>query len=265
VFDYIPIATYGVGVPGMVSWAGEGAADPTASVVGGKTSLKQVEVEPAASLRALLEKPDGTVATWTSIQVANAKLPGAAKDIVAGAATSSIDATGLFPFLDGFGVYAGTCAKNSPAAWQANYFQTAGKGFVTLNPGDVFKTVNVQMGVLNVNVKNSSSTPANMSGALVVVRSRDTGSGCNQDLWIAQGNTNASGNASFVLPFGTYRVCTSGIPTGTTTRFVQTSGTSGSNQDPRVRPPSNLTYQANLQIPNSGSSGACSTVADLSP
>ena len=60
VFDYIPVATYGVAVPGMVTWAGEGAPDPTATVVGGKTSLKAVEVEPPASLRALLEKPDGT-------------------------------------------------------------------------------------------------------------------------------------------------------------------------------------------------------------
>ena len=64
VFDYIPIGTYAVGVPGMVTWAGTGAPDPTAVVVGGKTSLKAVEVEPPASLRALLEQPNGTLATW---------------------------------------------------------------------------------------------------------------------------------------------------------------------------------------------------------
>ena len=156
VFDYIPVATYAVGVPGMVPWAGEGSADPTATVVGGKTSLKQVEVEPPASLRAIFEKPDGTSAVWNSIEVANAKLPGGAKDFSVATATTSIDGTGLFPFLDGVGVYAGTCQRNNPASWQSNYFSTSGKGYVVLAPGDVLKTVRVQMGVLNVNVKNSS-------------------------------------------------------------------------------------------------------------
>ncbi len=157
VFDYIPVAVYGVAVPGMVTWAGEGAPNSTATVVGGKTSLKQVEVEPPASLRALLEKPDGSLATWNSIQVANAKLPGGAKSFTVPTATTSIDGTGLFPFLDGFGVYAGTCSRNNPAFHQSNYFQTSGKGYVILNPGDVLTQVHVQMGVLNVNVKNSTA------------------------------------------------------------------------------------------------------------
>ena len=268
VFDYIPVATYAVGVPGMVPWAGEGSADPTATVVGGKTSLKQVEVEPPASLRAIFEKPDGTSAVWNSIEVANAKLPGGAKDFSVATATTSIDGTGLFPFLDGVGVYAGTCQRNNPASWQANYFSTSGKGYVVLAPGDVLKTVRVQMGVLNVNVKNSSSTPANMNGALVVVRQRDTGTGCDQDTWMAQGLTNSSGNVSFVLPFGTYRVCASGVPVPSTTRFFQTTAgsfTSGTNQDPRMRPASPMTFQSNINIPNSGSSGSCSTAADTSP
>lgn len=263
VFDYIPVATYGVGVPGMVTWAGAGAADPTATVVAGKTSLKAVEVEPAASLQAHLEKPDGSAAAWTSIQVANAKLPGGAKAFTVGSPTTPIDATGLFPFLDGFGVYAGTCQRNNPATWQANYFQTSGKGFITLDPGDFLRPVNVQMGVLNVNLKNASAV--NMVGALVTVRQRDTGTGCNQDLLMASANTDSGGNASFVLPFGTYRVCVSGVPSGSTTRFRQTSGTSGSTQDPRLRPPSNMTFQSNLTLSTSNSSGACSTAADTSP
>jgi Tfp pilus assembly protein PilV len=269
VFDHIPIATYSIDVPGMVSWGGEGATKPQATVVAGKTSLAQVEMEPPASLKANLLKPDGTAAAWTSIQVANAKLPSGAKNFLVGSAASSIDGAGLFPFLDGYGVYAGTCQRNNPASWQGDYFQTSGKGFVTLNPSDFLKPVNVQMGLLNVNVKNSASTPVNMVGALVTVRQRDTQSGCNQDLLMASANTDASGNASFVLPFGTYRVCTSGFPDParpTTTRVRQTSGTTGSTQDPRLRPPSNLTFNSALNITHgSTSQSPCPPDLDLSP
>ena len=267
VFDYIPVATYAVGVPGMVPWPAR--APPTRrrpwSVARRASSRSRSTARLAAGH---IQKPDGTSAMWNSIEVANAKLPGGAKDFPVATATTSIDGTGLFPFLDGVGVYAGTCQRNNPASWQSNYFSTSGKGYVVLAPGDVLKTVRVQMGVLNVNVKNYSSTPANMNGALVVVRQRDTGTGCDQDTWMAQGLTNSSGNVSFVMPFGTYRVCASGVPVPSTTRFFQTSAgsfTSGTNQDPRMRPASPMTFQSNINIPNSGSSGSCSTAADTSP
>ena len=263
IFDFIPVGTYTVEVPGLVPWGGEGASNSTANVVAGKTSLTQLEMEVPASLRAHLKRPDNTAASWHEIQVANSKLPGGVRTFAVSPATTAIDAEGLFPFLDGYGVYAGTCARNNPAMWQANYFSTSGFGFSLLSPGDFLKDVNVQMGVLNVNVKNNSNN--NLSGALVTVRQRDTGSGCNQDLLMATSNTDASGNASYVLPFGTYRVCVSGRATtsSSTIRFRQTSGTSGSTQDPRLRPPSNLTFNSNLQITTSQSSGACSTAADL--
>ena len=82
---------------------------------------------------------------------------------------------------------------------------------------------------------------------------------------MAQGNTDASGNVSFVLPFGTYRICTSGIPGPRPCASARPPGPPARHQDPRVRPPSNMTFQSNLQIPNSGSSGACSTATDTSP
>lgn len=263
IFDFIPAATYTVDVPGLVGWGGEGGSTSAATVVAGKTSLKQLEMELPASLRANLRKPDGTAATWTAIQIANAKLPSGVKEYTSATPTTTFDSDGLFPFLDGYGVYAGTCARNNPAVWQSDYYSTSGFGFALLAPGDFLRPVNVQMGVLNVNVKNAAG--ANLAGALVAVRQRDTGSGCNQDLLMATGNTDAAGNASYVLPFGTYRVCVSGraSTSSTTIRFRQTSGTTGSTQDPRLRPPSNLTFASNLQLPSSGSTGACSTAADL--
>ncbi len=264
VFDYIPVATYTVEVPGHVPWGGVEASAAQATVVAGKTSLKALEMEPPVKITAQFIQPDNSAGAWNSITVANSKLPGPT-DFVVPSHVTSIEATGLFPFLDGFGVYAGTCQRNNPANWQSDYFQVSGKGFVVHGDGETDKSVLVQMGRLNVNVKNSASTPVNLSGALVTVRQGDTGTGCNTDLLMASGTTNASGNVSFVLPFGTYRLCTSGQPTGTSgNRFRQTT-TSSTPTHPRLRPPSNLTVQSNLNIPHSGSgtSGTCSTAADL--
>jgi Tfp pilus assembly protein PilV len=262
IFGYIPAGDYDVDVPGRVSWGGDNSSTSQATVVAAKTSLKQLEMEVPASLRAHLQKPDGSAASWVEIQVANAKLPGGTRDFAVGSPATAIDATGLFPFLDGYGVYAGTCAKNNPSFWDPTYFQTSGKGFVTLNPGDFLKDVNVQMGVLTVNVKNSSN--ANVSGARVTFRQGDNGTGCNVDLLMANLVTDSSGNVTTALPMGTYRLCVSGTSNGNT-RFRQ-SGVSGQPAHPILRPPSSLSpATVNFALPSSGSTGSCSTAADTSP
>jgi type II secretory pathway pseudopilin PulG len=260
IFGYIPAGNYDVDVPGRVTWGGDNSSTSQVAVVAAKTSLKQLEMETPASLRAHFQRPDGSAAVWNALQVANAKLPGGTRDFTAGSPVTAIDATGLFPFLDGYGVYAGTCAKNNPSFWEPTYFQTSGKGFITLDPGDFLTDVNVEMGVLTVNVKNSSSPAANMAGALVTARQGDSGTGCTVDALMSQGTTDTAGNVTFVLPFGTYRLCASGIPTGSTIRHRFTVA-SGSPAHPRLAPPSSKTASLNLQIPNSGSgtSGACST------
>jgi type II secretory pathway pseudopilin PulG len=260
IFGYITAGDYDVDIPGRVSWGGDNSSTSQVTVVAAKTSLKQLEVDFPASLRAHFQRPDGTAAQWSELQVANAKLPGGIRDFGVATPVTAIDASGLFPFLDGYGVYAGTCAKNNPSFWDPTYFSTAGKGFVTLNPGDFLKDVNVEMGVLTVNVKNSTTpTPANMSGALVTVRQGDSGGGCTLDALMSWANTDSSGNVTFVLPFGTYRLCASGVPTGSTIRHRFTVA-SGSPAHPRLSPPAQKTQSSNLQVPNSGSgtSGACS-------
>jgi Tfp pilus assembly protein PilV len=261
IFGFIPAGDYDVDVPGKVTWGGAGSSTSQVTVVAAKTSLKQLEMETPASLRAHLQKPDGSPAQWFEIQVANAKLPGGTRDFNVGSAVTAIDATGLFPFLDGYGVYAGTCARNNPSFWDPTYFQTSGKGFVTLDPGDFLKDVNVEMGVLNVNVKNSASTPVNMANALVTVRQGDSGTGCTVDQLMTTGATDTGGNVSFVLPFGTYRICASGQPTGSSGNRRRLTVSSGSPAHPRLRPPSNTTQQLNLNVPHSGTgtSGTCPT------
>ena len=57
------MATYDVDVPGKVSWGGEGASSSTATVVAGKTSLKQLEMEPPVKITAQFQQPDGSSAS----------------------------------------------------------------------------------------------------------------------------------------------------------------------------------------------------------
>lgn len=266
IFGFIPAGDYDVDVPGRVSWGGDNSSTSQATVVAAKTTLKPLEVDFPASLRAHLMKPNGTAATWNNIQVANAK---GIRDFPVATPAATIDAAGLFPFLDGYGVYAGTCAKNNPALWDSNYFTTSGKGFVILNPGDSLEDVNVEMGELTVHVNNSSG--ANQSGARVTIRQGDSGSGCNQDLLMVTPQvTDATGNAVAVLPMGTYRICVS-TGSGNSSR-VRQSGTNPSPAHPVLKPPnspnppSSLTRTVSFNLPSNSNAGAnCSTVADTSP
>jgi hypothetical protein len=273
IFGMIPSGNYDVDVPGYVGWGGEGFADGQVAVVAAKTSLKQMEVELPASLSARFRVPSGVPADWGSaalsnaITVANAKLPGGLKEFTAASAVTSINGTGLFPFLDGYGVYAGTCRANNPAFWQSTYFQPGGPGHAALDPGDFLKPVNVDMGALRVFVRTSSNTTFGtpLSPARVTVRLGDTGdtrTGCAANTLVY--NVTATDLVDFILPMGTYRVCVSGANTaGGTVRNKQTATTasSGIPAHPRMAPTTALYQPVTMSLPSSGSNGACSTSA----
>jgi Tfp pilus assembly protein PilV len=262
IFGMVPSGNYDVNVPGYVGWGGEGFADGQLAVVAAKTSLKQMEVEQPASLTANLKVPPGVPADWTtaalsnSITVANAKLPGGFKEFPAASAVSAIDATGLFPFLDGYGVYAGTCRANNPAFWQSTYFQPGGPGHAALNPADFRKPVDVHMGALRVILHTSAG--ASLSNAKVTVRLGDTGdtrTGCAANTLVFN-IPSANDHVDFILPMGTYRICASG---GTTVRnrVTATTASGATPAHPRMAPTTGLYQTVTMTLPSSGSTGAC--------
>ena len=266
IFGMIPSGNYDVDVPGYVGWGGQGFADGQLAVVAAKTSLKQMEVELPASLSAKFKLPPGVPTDWgagalsNAITVANAKLPGGLKEFTATSAVGSIDASGLFPFLDGYGVYAGTCRANNPAFWQSTYFQPGGPGHAALDPGDFLKPVDVHMGALRVVLQTSSGT--SLSGARVTVRLGDTGdtrAGCAANT-LVYNLPSASNHVDFILPLGTYRVCVSGTSAGQT-RNRQTGAGGSSPAHPRLAPTTAFYQSVTMSLPSSGSSGACSTSA----
>ncbi len=196
IFGYIPAGDYDVDVPGRVSWGGDNSSTSQATVVCGEDKPEAARdggprvatgASPAGRMAA---RPPGPRSRWRtrSFRAALATSRSASP-------ATAIDATGLFPFLDGYGVYAGSCAKNNPSFWDPTYFQTSGKGFVTLNPGDFLKDVNVQMGVLTVNVKNSTGTqPGRRPSDLPPARRRH-GTGCTPNQLMANMATDSNGNA----------------------------------------------------------------------
>jgi type II secretory pathway pseudopilin PulG len=264
IFGMIPAGNYEVNVNGLVGWGGEDGTTNTVTVQPAKTSLRHLELEPPGTLRARFERPDGTAGAWNSVTVANAKLPGGTKTFTQGSSVATIDSNGLFPFLDGYGVYAGSCRANNPAFWDATYFSTSGKGFVQLEPGDFLEPVNVQMGTLTVRVRRETTgNPA--VDSRVTLRQQDTGTGCTAgSLTAFTNNTGTDGDHTFVVPFGTYRVCANNVSgTGTQRRRESTgpagTGTPAAPRDVRVVPPGALAPTITIWIPNSGSSATCST------
>jgi type II secretory pathway pseudopilin PulG len=270
IFGFVPAGSYVAEVDGWVRWSSDGSSTAEVEVHAGKTSLTHLELERAASLRANFRTPAGGAAAWTAMSVANAKLPGGASffssadpAIPIDADTTpvgSIDATGLFPFLDGYGVYAGTCRKNNPAFWKSNYFQTSGKGFVLLQPGDILRDVTVEMPTVRV-----TATRASAFLPRLVIRQTDTqcvltmydlprATGTAATQWIYPAPPNPAPNPlpGLPLPFGNYNVCVDFVSSGTTRRRSTTVDLTG-------RTSADFTRAVTINLDSSLTNGACPT------
>jgi Tfp pilus assembly protein PilV len=249
VFRKITPGTYRAEVHGMVSWGGEGSSTAEVPVYANKVSTTAMQLEPPASLRALFETPAGASTAWDSITLANSKLPGAAKSITAGSQVSSIDADKLFPFLDGYGVYAGTCRANNPATWKSDYFTSSGKGFALLEPGDFMKEVRVVMPRLRFTVKRSNNTAFRPR---VSITQNDPSKGnCTSRMFFEDRTTGTTATAwayEVTVPFGTYTVCADDHTRRTTTSVPLTpSAPLGIDRD-----------LGQLTVPTNGGNGSCS-------
>jgi Tfp pilus assembly protein PilV len=165
VFGYIPAGSYTAQVAGLVTPTSSVPAQQPLEVYAGKASMGQMQVELPASLRANFVPPLNNTFTpaanvlWDKITVKNAGLPGGRKIFTRASAATSVDATELFPFTDGVGVYAGSCTANDPSTYITNYFQPNGRGYVVNNPGDALRPVDVEMATMRVNVTRQTVSP----------------------------------------------------------------------------------------------------------
>jgi Tfp pilus assembly protein PilV len=202
VFNYYPSGDY------AATFSRAGYVDPllrnpgqvSATVSDGAISVATQRFDRAASIRATTSPGSAF-----GITVANSGISNGTGQVSFPASPSSATlsstqtATSLFPFSDGYSVYAGTCAANDPTL----YGKTS--AFTAISPGDVNKAVSVTLPTLAMTFKRSGTSGPGVSGA--TVRAFQTDAGCPSASY-SLGTTASNGAITATgLPYGNYRVC----------------------------------------------------------
>jgi hypothetical protein len=148
----------------------------------------------------------------------NSKLTVGQKIVDNGSAATTVSAQNLFPFTDGYKIFAGQCAANNPTTSP----NTGTLPTYTPTPGQVLtmgSTNDIRVPAINVQVLNASGSVASTTNTRVFATSAD--SGCTQswsNLTIAN-KVYASVTYNSVLnepgfPYGSYRLCAQASTTG---------------------------------------------------
>lgn len=213
IFAYIPVGEWTAKVTGgLVNWDGKSPSESEVTVAINKTSMTQMELDTPASLRATFIGLDGSAMQYKALSVSNAKLPNGYKSSSWTPVTATRDVESLFPFHDGYGVYAGSCKANNPAVWDSDYFETSGYGFASLDPGEMLQPVQVQLPTIEITVRRmNGSTALAFSQAQFTVKQRDTAYQCTATIENTTTAVLSPNPTSYVftvpVPFGNYEVC----------------------------------------------------------
>jgi hypothetical protein len=222
VFGYIPVGSYNITIPGHVAMESSSPATSTMQVYTGRATFTPLQVSLPATVRANFVPPSGQTITtsmvWDSITVKNGNLVGGEKIFTRASRATSVDATDLYPFLDGVGVFAGTCDANDPSLYVPTYFNpSATRGWTALTAGTL-SAVNVEMPTLRVTVNRQAVSPPTTPAVPTWTRTQlmvtqNDGTGCNSVIHQLT-NTKASANTTAVQfpiaqPFGHYTICAS--------------------------------------------------------
>jgi hypothetical protein len=214
VFGYIQAGPWTVQVSslGLVGSDGSSPYKSGIGIVAGSTVLKQIQLDEPSSIVASfqtqgLANTGGPVpANSTSVTVNNAKLPSPGwKSFTKPTTQAAIIADGLFPFKDGYGVYAGNCDSANPAQYNSDYFSNTPTGqaaFVVPTPG-ASSNVTVRMPAINVEVQDPT-TGLPVAGKRIFVKNSDT----DCETYPSPQISNAAGQMPLPgFPFGQYMVC----------------------------------------------------------
>jgi type II secretory pathway pseudopilin PulG len=223
---------------GLVGTDGKSPYVTDLDVVGGSTVVKQVLLDKPAAVTTTFDTQklgasSPVASAWPSMSLANAQMPSPGWTAFSfGTPQTSITADKVFPFLDGYGVYAGDCDPNNPTNYQDDYFTTPPGDAAFANPDPAGSAAVVaRVPTINLEVQDSSSVV--QAGARVFLMSSDsdcttpawsattaspwrqtTGDGVNPvGLPVAKGALPAPS-----FPFGPYTVCADNNGTSSTKR-----------------------------------------------
>jgi Tfp pilus assembly protein PilV len=206
VFSFIPIGNYTATVSGLgfVDYDGNSAPTQSLTVNQSQSTAANEIMDSAATIQGFFETVVGTTtiaqqSRW--LTVANSKLiVGTRLSTATGtspATSTQINATSLFPFVDGYSVYPGQCAAN-----------VAGAKTYTPIPGQTLSTAGNKLRVPSINIHVVNSSGTNTTGATVMIEPSDYPTCPNVFPTQVSTNTTAGGSAALPnpgYPYGTTR------------------------------------------------------------
>jgi hypothetical protein len=268
IFAYVPVGAYTATVtqPNSVDKGGNLTATVGATVSNGTVNVKTVDYDQAASVTASFDTETlggATIpATTTQISASNAGVPSGAFSPFAGlrsydptgGAQSSITATNLFPFTDGYGLYGGGCPGADPTKYITNYYDLNPTDFVDSDPGVNAAPVVLRLPSIDLRVLYNGAVIPATSPVKIVVTSTSTN--CTEKFTFNAPATDLNGwMLQPALPFGDYKVCASANKPLTST-MVQKTLTGLQNRDPRgIKPP--VATSPIIDLNSGTTSGAC--------
>jgi Tfp pilus assembly protein PilV len=225
VFSHIPAGTYAIKTQksGYVDKNGNDPGSLSGVVTAGKVVTYPATLDVAATATASIQTvvTNDTAAsvglaagTWMTSSwdalTADPQTPGGEPNDVTSPSSfqSSIQTTGLFPFLEGDTFFTGSCAGADPGTAISNYWSSNPGLVKPLDQGGTYN-VTVRQPPLVVRLKNSSGGV--QGGAHVVIT--PTASGCSADKTVMTTDANGyvtktGGTFDSGVPFGSYTVCT---------------------------------------------------------
>jgi hypothetical protein len=221
VFPFIPIGNYTAEVSGLglVDWQGTTTPTKALGVVQSQSTLVVFEMDTAARINAQFDTKVGANAARDAnsqwITVANSKLAVGQKVFEAlpsGTPNSTVSATSLFPFTDGYSVFAGRCANNNPALAPTNnagllpsYVPTPSE-ILTTTPRIRVPAINLRVVQLNGTTVQDNATvyvqPADAACAATTTYPTQLSNTATPPAGLTTGGLPQPG-----FPYGTYKIC----------------------------------------------------------
>ena len=222
IFAYVPVGSY-TATLNESGWVDEGGVTNSskgAVVTDGDVAITTMTYDRAASVAVTFDTVtarDGLVAAKSaSVAGSNSAVPAGPFSPVAGlrvwgpaaSPQSSIDATGLFPFDDGYGMFAGGCQGADPTNTTNDiddYYVTNPGAYVNPQPGLAAPPIKLRLPSTNLKVLRNGAPIALATPVHIVFTPKTPG--CSEKV-VLNAATDINGWVNTpALPFGDYQVC----------------------------------------------------------
>ena len=276
IFAYVPIGSYTARVnsAGWVDRGGNQNASVGATVTAGKVVVASMVYDRAASVDVTFDTRKYTnavvPASSTQLSASNNGVPAGPfspfarlRTYDAGTLSPSIAATGLFPFADGYGLFAGGCPGADPSNFETDqgydYYTNYPDQFIQTTPGAASAPVVVRLPSINLRVLHGllpmATTFNNSIRILVKSKSPD----CSEVFNFPMPAADAQGWMDpAALPFGDYQVCVDALTPGSPSSRRKKTITTLKNRWPEgIKLPEVLTGMPVIDMSIGTSGGSC--------